>query len=140
MTQEEEDILLKDLSTRLPYGVKVQLSTNEVGILHQIAKGTCTIFIKNRITPPDFFDVSINDIKPYLFPSSSITKDQMIELSNISNAIYIYPSDAEIVVSRARENLLQFVPVFDWLNKNHFDYRGLISEGLAIDATDLNIY
>jgi len=140
MTQEEEDILLKDLSTRLPYGVKVQLSTNEVGILHQIAKGTCTIFIKNRITPPDFFDVSINDIKPYLFPSSSITKDQMIELSNISNAIYIYPSDAEIVVSRARENLLQFVPVFDWLNKNYFDYRGLISEGLAIDATDLNIY
>lgn len=140
MTQEEEDILLKDLSTRLPYGVKVQLSTNEVGILHQIAKGTCTIFIKNRITPPDFFDVSINDIKPYLFPLSSITKDQMIELSNISNAIYIYPSDAEIVVSRARENLLQFVPVFDWLNKNHFDYRGLISEGLAIDATDLNIY
>lgn len=140
MTQEEEDILLKDLGTRLPYGVKVQLSTNEVGILHQIAKGTRTIFIKNRITPPDFFDVSINDIKPYLFPSSSITKDQMIELSNISNAIYIYPSDAEIVVSRARENLLQFVPVFDWLNKNHFDYRGLISEGLAIDATDLNIY
>lgn len=140
MTQEEEDILLKDLSTRLPYGVKVQLSTNEVGILHQIAKGTCTIFIKNRITPPDFFDVSINDIKPYLFPSSSITKDQMIELSNISNAIYIYPSDAEIVVSRASENLLQFVPVFDWLNKNHFDYRGLISKGLAIDATNLNIY
>lgn len=140
MTQEEEDILLKDLSTRLPYGVKVQLSTNEVGILHQIAKGTCTIFIKNRITPPDFFDVSINDIKPYLFPSSSITKDQMIELSNISNAIYIYPSDAEIVVSRARENLLQFVPVFDWLNKNHFDYRGLISKKLAIDATNLNIY
>lgn len=140
MTQEEEDILLKDLSTRLPYGVKVRLSTNEVGILHQIAKRTCTIFIKNRITPPDFFDVRINDIKPYLFPSSPMAKDQMIELSNISNAIYIYPSDAEIVVSRARENLLQFVPVFDWLNKNHFDYRGLISKRLAIDATNLNIY
>lgn len=132
---QEEDILLKDLSTRLPYGVKVQLSTNEVGILHQIAKRTCTVFI----TPSDFFDVSINDIKPYLFPSSSITKDQMIELSNISNAIHIYP-DTEIVVSRARENLLQFVPVFDWLNKNHFDYRGLISKRLAIDATNLNIY
>ena len=35
MTQEEKDILLKDLSTRLPYGVKVQLSTNEVGILQK---------------------------------------------------------------------------------------------------------
>lgn len=139
MTQEEEDILLKDLSTRLPYGVKVRLSTNEVGILHQIAKRTCTVFIKQDYSS-DFFDVSINDIKPYLFPSSPMTKDQMIELSNISNAIHIYPSDAEIVVNRARENLLQFVPVFDWLNKNHFDYRGLISKKLAIDATNLNIY
>ena len=30
--------------------------------------------------------------------------------------------------------------VYDWLNKNHFDYRGLIPRGLAIDATGLNIY
>lgn len=49
MTQEEEDILLKDLSTRLPYGVKVQLSTNEVGILHQVEKRTCTVFIKTEL-------------------------------------------------------------------------------------------
>ena len=30
--------------------------------------------------------------------------------------------------------------VIDWCNKNHFDYRGLIPKGLAIDATGLNIY
>lgn len=83
MTQEEKDILLKDLSTRLPYGVKVQLSTNEVGILHQVAKRTCTVFIKNRITPPDFFDVRINDIKPYLFPLSSLTEEQKEKLADM---------------------------------------------------------
>lgn len=38
MTQEEKDILLKDLSARLPYGIKVQLNTNEVDILHEVAK------------------------------------------------------------------------------------------------------
>ena len=83
MTQEEKDILLKDLSTRLPYGVKVQLSTNEVCILHQVAKRTCTVFIKNRITPPDFFDVRINDIKPYLFPLSSLTEEQKEKLADM---------------------------------------------------------
>ncbi len=83
MTQEERNILLKDLSARLPYGVKVQLSTNEVGILHQVAKRTCTVFIKNRITPPDFFDVRINDIKPYLFPLSSLTEEQKEKLADM---------------------------------------------------------
>ena len=28
----------------------------------------------------------------------------------------------------------------DWLKAHHFDYRGLIEEGFAIDATGLNIY
>ena len=83
MTQEERDILLKDLSARLPYGVKVQLSTNEVGILHEVAKRICTVFTKGRIIPPDFFDVRINDIKLYLFPLSSLTEEQKEELADI---------------------------------------------------------
>ena len=28
----------------------------------------------------------------------------------------------------------------DWFIKNHFDYRGLIPKGIALDATGLNIY
>lgn len=124
MTQEERDILLKDLSARLPYGVKVQLSTNEVGILHEVAKRTCTVFTKGRIIPPDFFDVRINDIKLYLFPLSSLTEEQKEELA-----------DMEI----ASEEFFG-VKTVDWLNAHHFDYRGLISRGLAVDATNLNIY
>lgn len=87
MTQEEKDILLKDLSARLPYGVKVQLSTNEVGILHEVAKRTCTVFTKGRITPPDFYDVRINDVKPYLFPLSSMTYEQIKEFNSLSRSI-----------------------------------------------------
>lgn len=124
MTQEERDILLKDLSARLPYGVKVQLSTNEVGVLREVAKRTCTVFTKGRITPPDFYDVRINDIKLYLFPLSSLTEEQKEELA-----------DMEI---SSKEFL--GVKTIDWLNTHHFDYRGLISRGLAVDATNLNIY
>lgn len=124
MTQEERDILLKDLSARLPYGIRVQLSTNEVGILHGVAKRTCTVFTKGRITPPDFYDVSMRDIKLYLFPLSSLTEEQKEELA-----------DMEIL----SEEFLG-VKTVDWLNAHHFDYRGLISRGLAVDATNLNIY
>ena len=33
-----------------------------------------------------------------------------------------------------------YISLIDWFNKNHFDYRGLIEKGLALDATGLNIY
>lgn len=109
MTQEQKDLLLKDLCTRLPYGVKLyHISTNDISILEIIGK--------------DFIDGNIHDIignfKPYLFPISSMTEEQDEEFMNIQIG---YPS-------------------IDWFNKNHFDYRGLIEKGLAIDATGLNIY
>lgn len=156
MTQEERNILLKDLSARLPYGVKVQLSTNEVGILREVARKTCTVFIKGRITPPDFYDVRINDIKLYLFPLSSMTYEQIKEFNILSDLyVDIYETSPKskifTICSKSTiglEGETEFVEItqddiisaIDWLNANHFDYRGLINKGLAIDATDLNIY
>lgn len=69
----------------------------------------------------------ILDVKPYLFPMSSMTEKQRVE--------YIKTC---LVVSR-----FTFCPTpesFDWLNAHHFDYRGMIEKGLAIDCTNLNIY
>ena len=67
--------------------------------------------------------VAFSDFTPYLFPLSSMTKEQQINLTKfVANGIN-------------GENIL-----YDWYNKNHFDYRGLIEKGLAIDATGLNIY
>ena len=64
-----------------------------------------------------------HQIKPYLFSLSSMTKEQEKEW------LYTLSSDYNITYDTV-----------DWLNKNHFDYRGLIEKGLAIDATGLNIY
>ena len=64
-----------------------------------------------------------NEYKPYLFPLSSMTEEQKKEW------LYTLSSDYNITYDTV-----------DWLNKNHFDYRGLIEKGLAIDATGLNIY
>jgi hypothetical protein len=66
--------------------------------------------------------VPFDEFKPYLFPLSSMTWEQKCQYR-------------EAIASS-----LNHYEVYDWLNKNHFDYRGLIEKGLAIDATGLNIY
>lgn len=116
MKQEYKELLLKDICCRLPYGVKV----------HTSLKPICTIFSKPTIYSTVVIDgageevCNISDIKPYLFPLSSMTEVQKRE--------YI--------------ELLQIGPAngIDWLNANHFDYRGLIKKSLALDATGLKIY
>ena len=122
MTQENKDLLLKDLCARLPYNVRVEYNgttlTNIFDVLG-IAHGRimlCLPFMSKTECP------LVKEVKPYLFPLSSMTKEQKEDMIKSSCGI---GSDKN---------------VFDWYNKNHFDYRGLIEKGLAIDATGLNIY
>ena len=134
LTPGEKDLLLRDLCARLPYGVNVEytykvtvIATNEEEIL------TKPLFLYSINTLDDMTVSGIDDngdqeicffseIKPYLFPLSSMTEEQKEDMIKSSCGI---GSDKN---------------VFDWWNKNHFDYRGLIPMGLAIDATGLNIY
>jgi hypothetical protein len=116
MTQEQKELLLKDICCRLPYGVKIQTDYTDIKILEGIQ-------FPNYIGISDGY-YSLDDVecKPYLFPISSMTEEQKEDMIKSSCGI---GSDKN---------------VFDWYNKNHFDYRGLIPKGLAIDATGLNIY
>ena len=110
MTQEDKELLLKDLSARLPYYTNCfsEYADDNWAIL------TTAVYSHTANCSPDEIG-----IKPYLFPLSSITEKQKIELTCIIDSDY-----AQI----------------DWYNKNHIDYRGLIPKGLAIDATGLNVY
>lgn len=138
MTREDKDLLLKDFSARLPYGVKVGTLDND-GSLENIWEvlwyNTFTEDIKliNSIDVADKL-IDISEIKPYLFPLSSMTEEQSKELEEIDPEFYsLICGNGDIYVSMD-------VRGYDWLNKNHFDYRGLIPMGLAIDCTNLNIY
>lgn len=115
MTQEDKELLFKDLCARLPYEVKLQFSY--VITSPAILKGIDKDFIEC-----DIVVCELEDIKPYLFPLSSMTEEQEYQYR-------------EVIASS-----LNHYEVYDWLNRNHFDYRGLIEKGLAIDATNLNIY
>lgn len=134
MTKEDKMLLIKDLSSRLPYAVHVQHISGVSGILHDISirrkyDGNDNIY--DAICYTDFFgdedSITIEHFKPYLFPLSSMTDNQKQEYQYITER-WMYDPSYSISDS------------IDWLNKNHFDYRNLIDKNLAIDATGLNIY
>lgn len=127
MTQKEKDILLKDLCARLPYDVKVQTTyinkeTKERKDIGTDILGTVEISLLIE---------GCEEHKPYLFPMSSMTEEQRKEYLNLCD-----------VCTNDWGNDMYFdtIESLDWLNKNHFDYRGLIPMGLAEDATGKNIY
>lgn len=128
MTQEHKELLFKDLCTRLPYGIKAfYYGTEEERETWDEIEG---------ITIDGYVDIGqyslpIEHIKPYLFPLTSITNEQKTELESLMEVVNV-PMWGDI--------LAPTIEYYDWLNKNHFDYRGLIEKGLAIDATNLNIY
>lgn len=112
MTQEEKDLLLKDLSARLPYGVYCDVQ-GETKLLYSVSGNTIG-FIKN----PSAMMVqctTINHIKPYLRPMSSMTEEENYEFKLLP--LHHYES-------------------YDWLNSHHFDWRGLIKKGLALEAPE----
>lgn len=138
MTQEDKVLLYKDLCARLPYGVVLD-SPNPVddmwdeAISIDASTKTVTLLYNERV----FY---IDEVKPYLFPLSSMTEEQKKYITdrwgiNEEFDFEINPDWGEYFVE-----LGDAVDFIDWLNKNHLDYRGLIEKGLAIDATGLNIY
>ena len=125
MTQEDKDLLLKDISARLPYGVKVKLGDNP-NIFDLEYRIKFAVMYGDSDKLEDILDIT--NIKPYLFPLSSMTVGQGQEFA------------ATLKYLPAEEIDFWTLNTFDWCNKNHFDYRNLIGKGLAIDATRKNIY
>ena len=144
MTQEDKDLLLKDLCARLDTNLVCSIyRTDDYGvgyrdeILHGYCKGDiwyefyfgedCGICIDN-----------VSKIKPYLFPLSSMNEEQ-------KNDCPISETNLNIINSNIGYGIIEMpwrlsYLFVDWCNKNHFDYRGLIPKGIALDATGLNIY
>ena len=117
--------LIRDLCARLPYGVKV-LYDNKVFSIDYVS----SIHEEIKLDTRDNYTINVSDVKPYLFPLSSMTEEQKMFLKQQNWCIAISTSGTVETT----------VEGFDWLNKNHFDVNNLIPIGLAIDATGLNIY
>lgn len=154
MTQEDKELLLKDLSARLPYEVKgrvyaeitngqydingdmiffdspfdvildgINVSTEEI---HVVAIGNEDTVEFIEIQQTDGVPYTIEDIKPYLRPMSSMTKEERDE----------YDSKRKHICDEYNRYCFDTIESIDWLNAHHFDYRGLIRMGLAIEVTE----
>ena len=144
MTQEQKDLLLKDLSCRLPYGVKCQVQEDEftyIGTLCKLeidnANGNLLDFAES-VSGLEW-QVYLSEVKPYLFPLSSMTEEQKNDCPINETTLNIINSNIGCYGIIEIPWRLSFLFI-DWCNKNHFDYRGLIPKDLANDATGLNIY
>ena len=119
MTQEDKELLLKDLCARLPYGVIIQI------------KDWTVLDAELKIGHINRLQINDVELKPYLFPMSSMTEEQKVIYGDLCYSI---------IQSLAKNMQPELNELINWLNAHHFDYRGLIEKGLAIDATNLNIY
>ena len=128
MTQEDKELIFNELCARLPYHVKCKIwlkdGTTEEGLLdlqHNY----------DNVLQDAFYYNKIKDIKPYLFPLSSMTEEEKEEYCQLQQKV-IYNSKGVI-----NEDVTKYI---NWCYKKHLDINNLIPMGLAIDATGLNIY
>lgn len=137
MTQEEKDLLLKDLSARLPYGVKCTTKSSWNGIYTIEGYKDNRVFLDCPVYDEGDDEWMIESIVPYLRPMSSMTEEEENEWHGLNidplfEAIGKQHTRIENLMLRAKS---QYNPV-DWLDAHHFDYRGLIEKGLAIEAPE----
>ena len=142
MTQEHKELLLKDLCARLPYGVKAYIKNwskldrkyyEGVYTVESIDTSLNTIFADSERSPVEVI-VGYDDyeIKPYLFPLSSMTEEQWEDCKKFRMIGWAHGGINGTFINAGL--------IVDWLNAHHFDYRGLIEKGLAIDSNGLDIY
>ena len=113
MKQEDIDLLFKDLCARLPYGVKVKFAGYS-------GREDCTLNVQHLSST---YNIEYLRMRPYLRPMSSMTEEEKLMYEGLMIGT---------------DNVSYMLDVIDWLNKNMFDYRGLIEKGLAIEVTEDN--
>lgn len=126
MTPEEKKLLLKDICARLPYNVKIHIGkTQRIEVFDDINLSI------------GYINYTYADIRPYLFPLSSMTEEQKQYLKNR----FCYDWDGEPYdLWKYQIEIGDVDGLIDWFLENHFDFRCLIPKGLAKDATGLNVY
>jgi hypothetical protein len=145
MTQEEKQLLLKDLSARLPYGVFCVGTTYE---LDDDGERYIPVKVKDTLTEIHNYKLEtasvrlglissckLETVKPYLRPMSSMTEEEEKEFIKILDLEMeaLSAPEGHTIASAASSTF-----EIDFYNKHHFDYRGLIEKGLAIAVTKEN--
>lgn len=150
MTEQEKELLIKDLCARLPYNVCIRIEPDfggiytdtytgrlqSVGYKLRAGKLSVMVYVDDR----KYGEVNgfLNEVKPYL--RSSLTYEEMKKIEELTGAdgagtrgvVYassVYSDDVHLDYSVMRE-------VTEYLLSRHFDVNGLIGKGLALEAPE----
>lgn len=140
MTKEEKELLLVDLSARIPYGVILrQYNSGNNGYINNCGE-TVDIQLSDMIH--SIFESGFLAIRPYLRSLSDMTEEE----KNYLSIKYIWRINCGQIKIRYHSegywdedtecSTDEYIRLFDWLNAHHFDYRDLIDKGLAIKAPE----
>lgn len=155
MKQEDKELFLKDLCARLPHGVivsaqldlsydrcfetieqhcsfkarldRINCDGEDIGLLIYHDNEETSTYLNNEVQECPWI---VENITPYLRPMSSMTEEEINE--------FILISDTVLSLGNKKSVCILSLEQMDWLNAHHFDYRGLIDKGLAIEVTDEN--
>lgn len=161
MTNEEKQLLLKDICARLPYGVKVQVcnlkehTPTVKGLLNDELYVQFDYITKPIKNGDSTYNIINDNIKPYLRPMSLMTEEEARKIAVLSG---ILTSSENILSISVKEEFIDIkiddgvcstetrtlwftemptsITLFDYLNAHHFDYRGLIPMWLALPAKE----
>ena len=140
MTQEDKELLLKDLCARLTYGVKISKVTedyiSEPKTPRSINVDGCIVVEDEPFDDgtPDIDYWYISEVKPYLRPMPSMTEEELKELSNKFDIQNYYGELRYYTNKNDFKNECDFSKLIDWLNVHHIDFHNLIGKGLALEA------
>ena len=106
MIQENKEILIKDLCARLPYGVKVLFENKVFSIDYISAK-----YEEIKLDIPDNYTLDITNVKPYLFPLSSMTKEQLFDVQEILGKNEIEIGDDFLRIVDSERNTISYLEI-----------------------------
>ena len=137
MTQEQKQLFLKDLCSRLPYGVKANIGATNPDVFDDYIPSTVDATLASidldtlKCRFKEFWWYKyVTAVRPYLRPMSNMTNDEQKEFVDF-HCVNICPIVIQDCLTVENESKM-----LDWLNEKMFDYRGLIPMSLALEAPE----
>ena len=134
----EKELLTKDICSRLNYSLKCKVPILDRKELYTIIdidleQYPDMVMVRVENSRGSRIECPIEEVKPYLRPMSSMTEEEYKEFKACHCVYDLHPDFQPMMCTIMNERNM-----FDWLDKNMFDYRGLIPKGLAIEVTEKN--
>lgn len=136
MTQEEKELVIKDLCERLPYGVMCKRGERARKVVYVKPYQLYAIALDNGEYISQ--EYTVEDIKPYLRPMEDMTEEEcdMVEAILGDENIFDFMRNGDIILKEGKFTQVMLSRLYDYFNSIHVDYRGLIPKGLALEAKE----